>query len=612
MLALMNLDISRSRITGLVVLAAFALGGVSALGQGGGQRPGGGPPQPLLIDFTAVGADGKTVEGLAPADVTIKIGGKARTISSLELKKVASGAAPAAAAAGAPAAAAGAGDVTPPFFTNEAKAAPAPAAASAATARNILIVIDTDSLTAASETQFKAAVNALLDGLAPGDRVALSTAPRDTANVGLGTPIARVKEALNAVRAQRPASVSNGDALCRTSQTLKLLNQLIQPLAANSSPSSVVFIASGLSQKGRDTGSQGSCEVVDDDYKSVVDATAEARANIYVVQGDQAVMGRNDGLEQLAGVAGAGAVMRVTGDGIAPRILSESGSFWVATVAPDPSDRVGQAQRLEVATAKAGVTVHARQMAAPSRMAMAGPGAAAAPKGPAAPKDMISSPAQFNDLQLRGSAVVQRGKGEMMTIIVQAEPVDPTVTISAMKVGYFDANNKGGSVDPPQIKSFPITTPIGVPTAGQYRIRVAAQDSTGKSGAVDIPVNATLAAAGPLKLSNLLIGSKQGDAGMKPQMTFKDEKEVLVFFELYGQLTAGISAKFELAKSDTGPAMETFQPAGGGPTNEPDKLQVFGSIPIEKLEPGDYVIRVLVQMEGQPEGKVLKTFRKVK
>ncbi len=147
---------------------------------------------------------------------------------------------------------------------------------------------------------------------------------------------------------------------------------------------------------------------------------------------------------------------------------------------------------------------------------------------------------------------------------------------------------------------------------GQYRVRVAATDDSGKSGAVDVQVNAGLGTAGPLKLSSLLLGAPQGENGMKAQLTFSTEEQLMVYMELYGQLTAGIEVKFEIAKSDAGPALgDPYPPAGGGPTNEPDKLQVFAKIPIAKLAPGDYVIRALVKMEGQPEGKVIRTFRKV-
>lgn len=600
MLCGMRLVPVRSRRNALVAVLFLVIGGVATHGQKPSQGGGG----PLLIDFTAVTADGKPVEDLTAADVAVRIGGKARTVSSLELKKVQPAAAPAAAAA--TAAAPAAGDITAPFATNEAKAAGSPAAT---VGRSFLIVVDTESLTTAADAAVKGAIEGLLKGLTDADRVAFSTAPRDTAQVGFGTGLARVRQAVAALQNQKPATVSDADGLCRTAQTLAELSTLIVPLASSATPTSVVFIAGTLSSPDKKTSSSGGvCEVLVSQYQTVADTAAEARANMYVVQGDPGAM-RDTGLEMLAGATGAGQVGRVIGDGFAPKVLADASNYWVATIAPDPVDRVGQAQPLQVKASRDGVTIHARAFAAVPRMA---PGAAAAPPakpGTVTPKEMIASPAQFADLQLRATAIFQRGQADKMNVLVTAEPVDPTVKIAAMRVGYLDQSNKGASVDAPQIATYPITTvlPMGV---GQYRIRVAATDSSGKSGAVDVPINTTMTAAGPLKVSSLLIGAST-DKGLSPRLQFGTEEKMLVFLEVYGQITAGLSVKFEVAKSDAGPALDTLPPAGGGPTNEPDKIQVYGEIPLAKYAPGDYVLRAIVGMEGSPEGKVMRTFRKV-
>ena len=47
-----------------------------------------------------------------------------------------------------------------------------------------------------------------------------------------------------------------------------------------------------------------------------------------------------------------------------------------------------------------------------------------------------------------------------------------------------------------------------------------------------------------------------------------------------------------------------------GTTSEPDKSILTGELPIASLAPGDYVVRAFVGIDGQPEGKVIKTFRK--
>jgi len=261
-----------------------------------------------------------------------------------------------------------------------------------------------------------------------------------------------------------------------------------------------------------------------------------------------------------------------------------------------------------VKAVRAGVTTRAR---ADFVVPRANANAAAAPKtGSVAPKDMIASSAAYSELPLQATAVVLRGQGEKMNVLVMAAPADTTAKITAMRVGYFDSTNKGVSLDAPQILTYPIATVIPL-DPGQYRIRVAAQ-AGGKSGAVDVDVNASLTTAGTLKMSGLLLGALDEKGGLKPRLIFTPTEEKLqAFFELYGTPTAEVTLKVELAKTDAGPALKTFQPTGGGPTEEPDKFSVVTEIPIKDLEPGDYVIRISMQMKGQPEGKIMRSFRKV-
>jgi len=66
----------------------------------------------------------------------------------------------------------------------------------------------------------------------------------------------------------------------------------------------------------------------------------------------------------------------------------------------------------------------------------------------------------------------------------------------------------------------------------------------------------------------------------------------------------------EVAASVDGPALKTIQP-GGQTTAEADKVLLLGEIPIADLKPGDYVVRAFVSLQGQPEGRVVRTLRKV-
>jgi hypothetical protein len=150
---------------------------------------------------------------------------------------------------------------------------------------------------------------------------------------------------------------SSTDAYCRTSDTLNLLKALVQQAPGGETTTGVIVIAGSLSQAGSSNStSGGTCTVTQDQYTSMAGIIAGARANMYVVQGDSAV-GRDSGMENLAGVTGAGSVMRVANEGFAPRVLSETSTYWVATLAPDPADKPNQSQRLELKSVKEGVTI---------------------------------------------------------------------------------------------------------------------------------------------------------------------------------------------------------------------------------------------------------------
>ena len=153
----------------------------------------------------------------------------------------------------------------------------------------------------------------------------------------------------------------------------------------------------------------------------------------------------------------------------------------------------------------------------------------------------------------------------------------------------------------------PATDFAGSP--GTYRVRFAATDSTGRSGAVDYTVTAELTPAGPLKMSGLVIFALR-DKSMAPAMQFRDEATAVGYVEIYGQLTGQISARMEVAASVDDPALKTIQP-GGQTTTEADKFLLLGEIPIADLKPGDYVVRAFVSLQGQPEGRVVRTLRKV-
>jgi hypothetical protein len=226
---------------------------------------------------------------------------------------------------------------------------------------------------------------------------------------------------------------------------------------------------------------------------------------------------------------------------------------------------------------------------------------------------MVATTAPFNDLQLRVIAVAQRGQGGKMAILALAEPVDPAVKltqVTAVLVAPGAAKAAfARTLEEKELVGRPM--PIGmVADPGKYRMRVAAIDSTGKSGAVDYELDASLTPTGPLMLGQVMLVGPRGD-GFSPQLVFSNEPEIAAYVELYGPVaTSKIAARIDLAATPDGKALVEGTVGGAG-TNEPDKFSLNAKLAIKDLPPGDYVVRVTVQAEGSPEAKVMRTMRKV-
>lgn len=555
----------------------------------------------VIVDFVAVNASGEPVTDLKPGDVTVRIAGRDRSVTDLEMRR-AGGAGGGEAAAAAPA-------VPPPYSTNQGGGAPS-------AGRRVLIVVDNESLRAGTERDIRASLEPVLKALGPADRVAFSSAPNDIFGVGLGS-VAAVEAALEKFTGSRAASHSESEARCRTRDALTALRRIVEATPASDQPTTVIFFSQGITSPGSSSSSD-SCQVSPDLYQAIGQALATARANLFVVQGDPSFTAtsertRNEqqGLESLAALGGGNA-LRATPTGLS-RVLSEGAVYYVATVAPDNNDRPGVV-RLEVRTKRDGVTIRSRSDVAVGPRP-AGPGAGQRAGGPGkslSEKEMVTTTTPFTDLPLRTVAITSRGQADKMAVFTMTEPIEPGVKLTALRAVLFDpATSKSAFVadaNAQQLAARTVSLPMAVP-AGKYRLRVAAVDDKGRGGAVDHEVDTTLVPAGALKLGGLMLLSPRGES-FAPAMEFSNEPEIGVYGEMYGQLTAQVKAYVEIAQSLDGKPLETHQ-VGGSQSNEPDKFILNAKVPIAKLAPGDYVVRLIVKMGDAPEGRLVRTLRKV-
>jgi len=550
------------------------------------------PGEPVSLDFVALGSDGRPVLDLSAAQVTLKVDGKERKIQALRLVK--SGDGPAA----------GPAPSTDP--------APAPFATNTGTGsddgRSILIVVDEDSLRPGIERPVRDALTQLIASLAPSDRIGLVTVPRGTVHVDPSTAHGRVRDALATVSGRMTATSDNSQRPCRARDTLDALRGVLGGLGG--SPTIVLMFSSEMVGPSGGGGSSGNnaCELQTNDFQKVGVAASEARAQFYIVQPDTAATSNLEGLQNLAGVTGGQYQRLATDANPLARIALETSARYVATFVPEPSERNGQSHRVELKVAREGVSVRTR---AETTIARSG---AARATAAAKPREMVATTAAYRDLPLRATALSSRGIGGKLQILVMAETTDPTAKLNAATVALIDSTTNKlvaqGTADEKQVAASPVMMSL-LADAGSYRLRFAATDASGRAGAVDLPLSAALASAGPLKFSTLVLGTA-GPSGFAPAMQFTGPGPVMAYVELYGSMAgAQLGAKLEIASTPTGPAISTVQPSGRG-TSEPDKFLLTADLPIADLAPGDYVVRLIIGVQGQPETTLTRTLRKVK
>ena len=100
------------------------------------------------------------------------------------------------------------------------------------------------------------------------------------------------------------------------------------------------------------------------------------------------------------------------------------------------------------------------------------------------------------------------------------------------------------------------------------------------------------------------------NGALRPALEFSSEPAAIASLEVYGEREGKpIVATLEVAESVNGPAIMTL-PLHVGATRESDAFSLTASIPIAGLAPGDYVLRATVNLQGRPQGRVVRTLRK--
>jgi VWFA-related protein len=562
----------------------------------------------VAFDFLAVEADGRPVPDLRREEVTLKVDGQPREVRSLDLVRLEADDG------------SGTSALPPPFATNRRHSG-----------RTILIVFNHDSIRPGKERQSVDAAVKFVANLARGDTVGLLTMPNGRIEQELTTDHARVREALVRISGQASPHASDSDRACMTRLTLETMTGVLESLAAAPGPKTIAFVSSGLLTPRRDaplTAPPGMCEIKLDHFQDLGRAASAARAQFYVIQPEdfQVDSGRasladptasrfrsNDdeltGLASLAGVTG-GEMFRLSAqsaDRVFERVGRESSAYYIAAFLPTAAERNGLTHRVELSVTRPNVTVRVRPQVlipkpAPER-----------PRTVTAPQDMLRDIRRYEELPLRLTAYASPNPADSKVMVTAvAEPIDTKDPITAAAFALF--NPKGRLVaqwtaDSRQLETMPIIA-AGLASPGDYSMRAAAIDAAGRRGMVEYQMTVRLPSAGKLVMSGLVLGISRGGRFV-PRLQFATDPAAMAYAELHGQPAAGanVTARLEVTRGDEQPPMMSLR-THVGPTNEPDRRIVSGTIAVGALPPGDYLVRAIVSVDEQPVMTAARTLRK--
>jgi hypothetical protein len=558
---------------------------------------------PLRVNFRALADEGQQVTDLTRPELSLKINGKPRQILSLSVSQ------------STPRSATGGGGLPLPYATNTV----------GVSGRVFYLMIDDDSIAPGREGQTKEAVRQLASELGPGDMLGVLTT-QGQVNIRPTDDVTKVKLAIDRLAGKGSASETDSDAQCRTTHVLADLGTMIS--LTGGAPTTIAVFSGGLTipqnkivniggstrtpmggQAAPSTATTDMCPVRPEDFQNIGNLAATANVDMYMFHLTEAMVNRSSaqdaGFESLAGATG-GEFIRLTGSPQAPvaRMLRETSTSYTLTFEPDPSERTGQMLRVDLKTTRDKVRLRARPAVdAPKMVARA-----------MSPRDMLRTAAEFRDLPLRAMAFPAPTAGSAeVTVYTQFEAID-AAPLKEASVGLFDEKNtlkKQWTAKPEELAKIPVLSAVTAPP-GVYRVRVAAVDGSGRTGTADYEVTAEVPRADPLKLSSLLLGTQAQGAGFVPRMDFKDESVAIGYLEIYGVPKGGkVTVDLNVAQTREGTPLATAETTVA-PGKTEDALRAFGGFSIEALQPGDYLMRAVVSLDGKPVGKVVRTLRKSK
>jgi VWFA-related protein len=640
------------RRAGIVVLV-FGLVSVLAAG-GAAQQPAGAQQNPQTprfrssvevtsIDVAVVDGQGVPLMNLTPADFTVRVDGKARSVVTAEwvpLAETSTGAKPPT-------------RIPEGYSSNE----------NATGGRLIAIAVDEPHIRPGGASAVLAAASAFIDRLSPADRIAV-------VSLGVGGPAtpftadrARIKDAIGRMVGQRSPfkvttiTVTASEALeigegnrltldsvvarecsglrtgsvalqaCRqeveteagqlaeqlrqsSDTTIRALRDTLGAMQVLNGPKTLILMSEGFSV--RDS-------LITNELGALAAAT---RTSIYALKLDnqlfemmtsaraplfEASLGRTDGLEQLAS-ASRGTLYLVNGTGsqLFAHIESELSGYYLLGVESEAADRDNKPHQIRIDVSRRGATVRTR------RQLLNVPADLNKPRTVTdAVNASLTAPLLMSGLPIRVTSFALRGpEQDKVQLLIRADVGTDYVGPRRAVVGYVIQDLSGKIVESRTVALGLAPALNGVPGAlqysgggsvdpGEYTLKLAVAEGD-RIGSVEHPIHARLTQAGDVSLSELMVGGPaESTELLRPTVGYTvNFGTVHGYLEAYGPSLDQVAATYEVAASPDGPALLTAnvanRAAGGG------RALFTQMMSVGKLPPGAYVLRAKVTSGGQP------------
>jgi hypothetical protein len=574
------------------------------------------PSGPTQVIVRALAGAGEPVRDLKAEEISIRTDGKDRKVQNLELVTIPTDGAPAAPASAA-AAAKPAFNLPAPFVSNSA-APGGPAAPSSG--REFLIILDEEGIGPGREEPVRKAIAQLAASAAPSDRFGLISLRQGGFDIQASAPAALTTTLAKFVGGGSQ-NESLGDLTCRSRRALSTLGNALR---ASSAGRTILLISPGLpatptgvQQMGR-AGNGGQspselCQIRSNDFDELNATALASPANVYVLHymdgmaNTANIREGQQGLENITGTIN-GEIVRISGgsDPSLGRVMSETSSYYIATLDAGPPAPI---RRIDARSTRDGVKLLVR----PAGRVRGGAATAAGPAPKAgSPREMIRVATVFREIPLRSAGLISRvpGKTDMM-VMALFEAEDPATKLNAAIVALYDENGTlkaQWTAQPKELEVRPVAAALPV-APGTYRMRVAVTDDSGKSGTTDTDVVVQLKDAGAVKLGSIVMGTDQ----KSPKLQFNaSDPSVIGFLPIYGVTKEmKISVVYEVRESEAGAPLGTTAGNVLEMPGAPDTRMVWGGFGLAPLAPGDYLMKVIVTVDGQEAGVVTRTLRKV-